>query len=279
MKPVVVAIAALMLAPGAASADRVTVPLEIRNGFPIVVAKIDGKPLPLMVDIGGDFYLTLSESALQGLKTTRLAEMYEFSDAKGNVLRTPMFAVARMEIGAAVFADVKGHLDTSHPTYQAQTEGRAGMIGVPLLQAYTVVFDYAGREMILLSGEGAEWSGCTGAEVPFMPQWEGSPVTRITTDAGELAMVWDTGAPLSMIRKGFVVQRGLEAGNATWTSARFGLGGTNFGPHSFHVLDYVEPAGTDGFIGYPFFEKNVVCLDFPRKRLFVAKSGITPASR
>src|SRR4030095_9602886 len=208
------------------------------------------------------FYLTLSESSLQGLKTTPLDKTYEFADAKGNILRTPMFKVRRMEIGAAVFKDVEDHVDTSHPTYKAVTEGRDGMIGVPLLQKYKVVLDYPRREMTLIPSEGAGPGPdkCTGAEVPFMPQWQGSPVTKVSTDAGELTMVWDTGAPLSMIRRGRVQESGLKTENATWNSAKFELAGTNFGPQQLHVLDYVEPAGTDGFIGYTFFEKNVVCV-------------------
>jgi hypothetical protein len=54
-------------------------------------------------------------------------------------------------------------------------------------------------------------------------------------------------------------------------SAKFELAGVNFGPLQLRVFDYVEPAGTDGFIGYTFFERNVVCIDFPRNRLFVRK--------
>jgi hypothetical protein len=54
-------------------------------------------------------------------------------------------------------------------------------------------------------------------------------------------------------------------------SAKFELAGVNFGPLQLRVFDYVEPAGTDGFIGYTFFERNVVCIDFPRNRLFIAR--------
>jgi hypothetical protein len=36
-----------------------------------------------------------------------------------------------------------------------------------------------------------------------------------------------------------------------------------------------DPKGTgrhtDGFIGYTFFERSVVCVDFPRNRLFIAR--------
>lgn len=76
----------------------IVVPLQIDNGFPVVTVKIDGKALPVMFDLGADFSLTLSESALRDLKTLPLDRTYEFSDVKGNILRTPMFKV---EIGRA----------------------------------------------------------------------------------------------------------------------------------------------------------------------------------
>ena len=254
------------------SAERATVLLKIHNGFPIFTAKIDGKAVPLAFDLGGDFYLTLSESALSALNTTPLSQTYEFSDAKGNILKSPMFRVGRIEIGDAAFTDIVGHVDVSHPTYKAQTDGREGMIGAPFLQKYKVLLDYVHREMTLIPGEGAaSRDGCAGTEVPFMPEWQGSAVTKATTDAGELTMVWDTGAPLSMIRKGRVQESGLKTENAIFDSAKFELEGANFGPLQLRVFDYVEPAGTDGFIGYTFFEHNVVCIDFPRNRLFVRK--------
>lgn len=256
-----------------ASAERTTVPLQIHNGFAIFTAKVDGKALPLVFDLGGDFYLTLSESALSGLNTTPLGQTYAFSDAKGNILQSPMFKVHRIEIGEVAFTDVIGHVATSHPTYQAQTDGREGMIGAPFLQKYKVVLDYMRREMTLLPGASAVsgGDGCAGVEVPFLPEWQGSAVTKATTDAGELTLVWDTGAPFSMIRKGRVQESGRKTENVVLNNVKFELAGVNFGPLQLRVFDYVEPAGTDGFIGHTFFERNVVCIDFPRNRLFVSK--------
>jgi predicted aspartyl protease len=255
------------------SAERAVVPLRIHNGYPILVAKVDGKSVPLVFDLGADFHLTLSESALAGLDAIPLNETYAFSDAKGNILQSPMFKLRRIEIGEVAFTDVVGHIDTSHPTYKAQTDGREGMIGAPFLQKYKVVLDYIQREMTLIPGESAVPGGdeCTGTEVPFLPEWQGSAVTKATTDAGELTMVWDTGAPLSMIRKGRAQASGLKIEDSILNSAKFELAGVDFGPLQLRVFDYVEPAGTDGFIGHTFFERNVVCIDFPRNRLFIAR--------
>jgi hypothetical protein len=31
----------------------------------------------------------------------------------------------------------------------------------------------------------------------------------------------------------------------------------------FHVVDYAQLPGTDGFIGNDFFANHIVCIDFP----------------
>jgi hypothetical protein len=37
--------------------------------------------------------------------------------------------------------------------------------------------------------------------VPFLPDRNGSGFTKATTDFGELTAVWDTGSPVSILRK------------------------------------------------------------------------------
>jgi hypothetical protein len=49
------------------------------------------------------------------------------------------------------------------------------------------------------------------------------------------------------------------------------LGTTDFGPLKLDVADYAEPSGTDMFIGYNFFAKHVVCIDFPGQRLLIQR--------
>ena len=55
-------------------------------------------------------------------------------------------------------------------------------------------------------------------------------------------------------------------------SDRLGLGGSEFGPWSFEVVDFALPPGFEGFIGYDFFAQHVVCMDFPGRRVLVRKS-------
>lgn len=51
--------------------------------------------------------------------------------------------------------------------------------------------------------------------------------------------------------------------------AKLRLGTADFGPWEFQVWDMDLP-GFDGFLGYDFFAKHVVCVDFPGKRIVIA---------
>jgi hypothetical protein len=52
------------------------------------------------------------------------------------------------------------------------------------------------------------------------------------------------------------------------------IGGTNFGPVQSQIWDLSLPPGFDGFMGYDFFARHVVCLDFPRSRVVLPPGAI-----
>jgi hypothetical protein len=133
---------------------------------------------------------------------------------------------------------------------------------------FAVVIALAGVlvDPLTLAGEGA---GCRDTQVQFLPEWEGAPVTKAVTDVGELVMVWDTGAPVSIIRKQLAIDSHAKSADDFLESKRFMLGGTEFGPLALRAFDYQEPQGTDGFIGHSFFATHVVCADFQSRRLLV----------
>jgi hypothetical protein len=54
-----------------------------------------------------------------------------------------------------------------------------------------------------------------------------------------------------------------------YSSRRFELGGTDFGPLELRLFDFGEPAEADGFVGANFFATHVVCVDFPNSRFLV----------
>jgi hypothetical protein len=268
-----VIVAAGAIAAAGESTRSVTVPIRILGNFPIVTATIDGVAVPLLFDLGDTSSLVLTQAVLDRIKAQPSEKSHRFKDLEGNVIVAPMFKVPRLQIGSAVFFDITASLDAHDPSYPSNKVGQEGYLGMALLQSYRVVVDYRRHRLTLIPSGSAksEQDACRGAAVPFLPEWKGAAVTKAHTDLGEMTLVWDTGAPASLMRKSRVEE--ARPGNAAevLTTKQFVLGIRDFGPLEFQVLDYTEPVGSDGFVGYNFFAKHVVCIDFPGKRFLIRK--------
>lgn len=256
------------------AAGPVTVPMQIRGNFPIITVIVDGEPVPLIFDSGDNASLVLSQTARDRIKAAPTGTTQRMHDAKGNVIESPEFRVARVQIATATFADVIGRLDAHDPSFMADQVGQQGYFGRSLLKSFKVVLDYPHRTMTLIAPDTVEKGlpACRGTTVPFLPDWKGEPVTTAQTDFGTLTLVWDTGAPVSLIRQGSAAEAQTQAIDEAITTQRFDLSGSAFGPLQFQKYDFTELPGVDGFVGHNFFSKHVVCIDFPGQRLLVRPS-------
>ncbi len=262
------------VAAGCAAADRpVVVPITLLGHFPLVNVNIDGSEVPLVFDSGTSASVALTQAVLDRVKASPTGESSRGVDAQGNVLVYPKYSIKRVQIGAAIFTDVVAQLDVHDPSYQATQVGQLGFLGTSLLKGYQVVLDYPHRTMTLVppGGPADETSKCAGTVVTFAPQWHGEPVAEVGTDLGRVVVWWDTGTPTSVLSKRFVQATGSPHSEATWTSRHLALGDIDFGPWQFEIWDMSLPLGFDGFIGYDFFAKHVVCMDFPAKRLLIQR--------
>ena len=250
--------------------EPVTIPIEIVKGFPILVARIADRDMPLMFDLGGYESITLTQDAMRVGGVVPLHDGRQaWKDAKGNRMEAPRFVVKELRLGAAAFHEVEGHVAEFDPSFPTIPAGNVGHIGAALVRPFKVLLDYDGEAMTLIPGDStrAEEYGCRGAVVPFLAEWEGDPITRAKTDLGELTFVWDTGASASIIRRGIVTTP--TSAQDRYRTMRFEMGGGDFGPLELRSLDFAEPAGVDGFVGANFFATHVVCVDFPNRRLLV----------
>jgi len=127
-------------------------------------------------------------------------------------------------------------------------------------------------------GQIADWrevragAECRGTPVPFAGQWNGEPVTEVETDLGRIVLWWDTGTPLSILTTRIAQPTWPEVKEGPVTSRRLWVGGKDFGPWTFEVVNLTLPPGFEGFLGHDFYAKHVVCMDFPNKKLLVRKS-------
>jgi hypothetical protein len=75
---------------------------------------------------------------------------------------------------------------------------------------------------------------------------------------------------MSILSSEFANEVRSQDGSSALQSKRLMLGDKDFGPWRFEVWDISLPR-FDGFIGHDFFAKHVVCIDFPRNRIAIAR--------
>jgi hypothetical protein len=257
--------------PVAGSAIRI--PIEMHENLaPVLIANVDGVEVRLQLDTGDRTPLVLPQSVLDLIKAVPTGDSSKFQGVDG-VFEVPEFKVARVQIGTAVFTDVLARLDAPRAGYEPGQIAQ-GYLGTGLLKSYEVMVDYPHRALTFVARPSENSSGaCKGTVVPFSvssPKWRGEPVAEAETDVGRVTLWWDTGAPVSVLRRTLTQEASSKSSGDSVTTKRFTLGGTDFGPWQFDIWDVSLP-GFDGFIGHDFFARHVVCMDFPGNRVVIAR--------
>ena len=261
-------------ADAASSADSTTIPLRIRENYALVDVRVDGRSVPLLFDTGDARGILLAQPVLDRARAKRTGESSKVIDIKGNVVEAPRYEIPRLQIGSIELTNVIADLDLHDPSYTPDQHGQQGFLGTALLKPYQVVIDYSRSTLTLaLPGSARAHAECRGTAVTFIESWHGEPVTEVETDLGSVTLWWDTGAPLSILSTRFAQRMRADLKEGPMTSQRLLAGGVAFGPWTFEVVDLSLPPGFEGFIGYDFYARHVVCMDFPGKRLLVRRSN------
>ena len=268
----IVTIVGMMGALSVAHADSpVIVPIELRNHTSIVVATIEGQGVPLVFDLGDQTAVKLDQSVLDRIKAVPTGKSTKEVGLKGHVIEIPTYTVPLMRIGTAEFRNVIAQLSKYDPTYTPGKIGDQGALGTGLFKSYEVVFNYPNKTLTLVQrADGSPTSqSCHGSPVPFSPEWHGEAVTPIDTDLGQLTVWWDTGTTTSVLSKRFVHRVRPNLTKDALITQRLMIGTKNFGPMKFEIWEMALPPGFDGFMGYSFFARHVVCVDYPGKQVLI----------
>lgn len=242
-----------------------SIALELRDpNAPVLIAGFGTLSVRLWIDLGDRTPLTLQKSVLDAIHAVPTGKTVRLQGMDGEY-EVATYTVPQVRIGDAVFTDVIANLDAPRDGYLVSpTEG--GSLGSGLLKAYAVVLDYPHRRMVLLPGSSAAHDSlCRGTVVKFSvrsPAWKGEAVTDADTDFGRVTLWWDTGAQATMLLPA------VTHATDRLISRRFMLGGRNFGPWSFGVIDAPLP-GFDGAVGDDFFKAHRVCVDYPRSSVVI----------
>jgi hypothetical protein len=253
-----------------------SVPIEIVGTSPIIEIKVNGRPVPVHFDLGNSDSVSLFPTFLDEVEKERVGDTGGRKSLYGSEEGKPIYRVETVQVGDFGFANFDVVEDFHDAEFQEdfiETRGAYGFVGPGLFKDYGLVIDYGQKRLTIIAQDalGSPQSSCRGREISLMPQSNSDigALVLAKTEIGDVRLVWDTGAPANIILKDRTDAADLELPEyEELTLTELSLGGHDFGPARFFVRDFKIPP-FDGLIGFPFFEKHVVCFDLPGNRLFI----------
>jgi hypothetical protein len=241
---------------------RVEVRLRLDDHLPVVRAVVDGRPVELLLDLGGFDTVALRPEVLEELPVSFVGGTRRWRDARGKLHRSRAYRLGVVEIGGLRLNSVIGHELGS--VVEPTLKGLDGYLGLGLLRSFTVLVDYPSERLVLARP-------VTGLEVENAAEWprieleldDRGIVSRLRGDDRELSFVWDTGYTWSVVKPKAV--RGLatrdEDGQRRITLDSLGAGGAELGPLDLVLFAFRQPP-VDGVLGYNLFAERPVLFDF-----------------
>jgi predicted aspartyl protease len=249
----------------------VRIPIVLDQNMAWVDARVGGRPMRLLLDTGGFDAVSLVPGAMNDLPVTWTGRTRTIFSAMGESERAREYVLPEFELGGIVFPEVKGFEDLLQGKQHAAA--RSGYLGLGLLRRFRIIIDYPSRLLVLIWPEVAtpaeydveKWPGLL-----FAPQSDGI-VSKGKIEGVDRLLVWDTGASHCVLKSGLegAARVRTEGGHPFVTVNSFEVGGLEAGPMEFALLAYKQPRA-DGFVGYAFFAKHAVYVDF-RNRLFAIR--------
>jgi hypothetical protein len=274
--PIPRAFAALIavVAANSNAASIATVPIRIVGvEAPVIVVRVQGRELPLQLDLGDASSLVIHPEVLATLHSEPTGRTFNAFSMDGTI-ETPIVSLKSVEIGSLTFHAVDARKDAHEEVFLTAKKtgvGAVGFIGTGLLNSGQIRLDYPRKRVtISLPGTAGKVRNlCRGEPIPFVLNKYGF-TTSVRTDIGELRLGWDTGAPAILIPESVAIAAQVSTNQGSIVSQEFVIGGKNFGPQRIEIWDNMPlPPEISGFVGHPFFERHIVCFDYPGSKLHI----------
>jgi hypothetical protein len=269
-----VAVLAAVLAANVNAASVATVPIRLfGTEAPVIIVRVQGKELPLQLDLGDASSLVIHPEILSSLRSVPTGKTLKFFGMDGE-FETPIVSLESVEIGALTFRSVEARRDTHDEAFLNAKKagvGAVGFIGTGLFNSGQIRLDYSRRKLTISLPEKAEEARnlCRGKAVPFVLNKYGF-TTSVGTDIGELQLGWDTGAPAILISRSAAGVAQIPMDQESAVSKKFVIAGEDFGPQRIEIWDNMPlPPEIAGLVGHPFFQKHIVCFDYPAQQLHI----------
>jgi hypothetical protein len=239
----------------------------------VILVRVQGKELPLQLDLGDASSLVIHPEVLSSLHSEPTGKTFKFFSMDGE-FQVPIVTLESVEIGALTFRNVDARMDAHDKAFLAAKKadvGAVGFIGTGLLTSGQIRLDYQRNSVTIRVPKGADESSnlCRGKAIPFDLNRYGF-TTRVSTDIGELQLGWDTGAPAILVSRSAADTANIPKEQDGAVSQKFVIAGKDFGPQRIEIWDNIPlPPEIAGFVGHPFFQRHVVCFDYPAQQLHI----------
>ncbi len=238
--------------------DYVAVPLNTQTGLPTLQASVSGKPVTLILDLGGYKGIALTPAALSKLDVTYDSQVESWRNSEGQVFTAKLFAAPDVKIGDQSVGSVDGI------EYSTTTPGVDGYVGFAVLRNFTLVLDYPHNELRIYPPASAAAEKECGMTNPISFEVVSGVVqSKVGTDDGDLIFQWDTGASENVLRPS-AINLNPDTEISSHIFNRFSLGTKDFGRTRIPLREFVAP-NVDGVLGTEFFGAKIICLNFTKK--------------
>lgn len=251
--------------------------MEIVERFPVLTFRINDLDVRLAVDLGSSTTLTLYPEILDQIEKMPTGDTIDSIGMEGVPMKNPVYEISRVQLGDVVYRDLLVRQDDHTEQHRKDTieyRGTYGRVGRGLFENGKLVIDYQNERLTIIPPDASEegQSICRGIELPLATEKKSLGLTTLVqTDIGEIYAVWDTGAPGNIMLKRTTDSVGLSLqARDRFETEKFVINGHEFGPIRMNVWDVPAlPPDLHVLLGYWFFSDKVVCVDFPRDRLFI----------
>ena len=256
--------------PQPTEAGVIRIPIHLEGGMPWVDATIDGRTVRLLLDLGGFDAVALIPRELDEIQVTWTGRSRTTFSAMGESARAREYLLKDFRLGGIVFPEVRGFEDLLHGKQRAVA--RSGYLGLGILRRFRLIIDYPARKLVLIWPDAATPSDYAVERWPSVGLSSNSDgvMARVNLDGADRLMVWDTGASHCVLKSGLeggAPVRDLSGHPFAGLKSMI-IGDHDFGAQDFALLDFKQPKA-DGFIGYSFFAKHAVYVDFEQRLLAI----------
>lgn len=255
------------------------------DGCPAVVVHIENKPYLLKIDLGSKFALSLQDSVFEAITNKKLDEIAKWRDAKGNFYEAPSYRLPIVKMGNLVLKNILAKKESEE--YRANTtlwsdkdpskvygNEPIGSLGRPLLEKTNLLFDFQNLQLTACKNLRGLKDVCIDqmTSIPFELDAKGI-FLMAKTDVGELRMLLDTGATISLAAAARLQDQECATGSRgfkAYTTQQFQIGGHDFGAKNLLLYDFSPELQADGAIGMDFLDHRIMYVDYQSKMIYLS---------